>query len=66
MRCSHHDHVADNQRRGVESYVAALWINLLVEVLLQVDHAIITAPSARDPAMMAKLDAVAGRALRGR
>ncbi|MDO9336248.1 MAG: S-methyl-5'-thioadenosine phosphorylase [Caulobacter sp.] len=30
------------------------------------DHAIITAPSARDPAMMAKLDAVAGRALRGR
>ncbi|RYF95185.1 MAG: S-methyl-5'-thioadenosine phosphorylase [Caulobacteraceae bacterium] len=30
------------------------------------DHAIITAPSARAPAMMAKLDAVAGRALRGR
>lgn len=30
------------------------------------DHAIITAPSARDPAMIAKLDVVAGRALRER
>ncbi len=28
------------------------------------DHAIITAPDARDPALLAKLDAVAGRALR--
>jgi 5'-methylthioadenosine phosphorylase len=29
------------------------------------DTALITAPSARDPEIMAKLDAVAGRALRG-
>jgi 5'-methylthioadenosine phosphorylase len=29
------------------------------------DHAIMTAPSARDPALLAKLDAVAGRVLRG-
>ncbi len=29
------------------------------------DHAIITAPEARDPAMVRKLDVVAGRALRG-
>jgi 5'-methylthioadenosine phosphorylase len=28
------------------------------------DHAIITAPEQRDPAMLAKLDAVAGRVLR--
>jgi 5'-methylthioadenosine phosphorylase len=28
------------------------------------DHAVITAPDARDPAMLARLDAVAGRALR--
>jgi 5'-methylthioadenosine phosphorylase len=28
------------------------------------DHAVLTAPEARDPAMMAKLDAVAGRLLR--
>jgi 5'-methylthioadenosine phosphorylase len=30
------------------------------------DAALITAPSARDPELMAKLDAVAGRALGGR
>ena len=29
------------------------------------DHALITAPEARDPALIAKLDAVAGRVLRG-
>ncbi|OIQ92392.1 S-methyl-5'-thioadenosine phosphorylase [mine drainage metagenome] len=29
------------------------------------DHAIITAPEARDPAMLARLDAVAGRVLKG-
>jgi 5'-methylthioadenosine phosphorylase len=29
------------------------------------DHALITAPAARDPALVAKLDAVAGRVLRG-
>lgn len=29
------------------------------------DHAIITAPESRDPALVAKLDAIAGRALRG-
>jgi 5'-methylthioadenosine phosphorylase len=28
------------------------------------DHALITAPEMRDPAVMAKLDAVAGRVLR--
>ncbi|HLB07387.1 MAG TPA: S-methyl-5'-thioadenosine phosphorylase, partial [Alphaproteobacteria bacterium] len=28
------------------------------------DHALITAPEARDPALVAKLDAVAGRVLR--
>jgi 5'-methylthioadenosine phosphorylase len=27
------------------------------------DHALITAPDARDPAMLARLDAVAGRVL---
>ena len=30
------------------------------------DHALITAPDARDPAMLKKLDAVAGRVLSGR
>ncbi|MFV2033969.1 MAG: S-methyl-5'-thioadenosine phosphorylase [Halocynthiibacter sp.] len=30
------------------------------------EHAILTAPTARDPALMAKLDAVAGRVLTGR
>jgi 5'-methylthioadenosine phosphorylase len=29
------------------------------------DHALITAPAARDPAMLTRLDAVAGRALQG-
>ena len=29
------------------------------------DHALITAPDARDPALVARLDAVAGRVLRG-
>jgi 5'-methylthioadenosine phosphorylase len=29
------------------------------------DHAIMTAPAARDPAVLAKLDAVAGRVLEG-
>ena len=29
------------------------------------DHALITAPAARDPAMLARLDAVAGRVLKG-
>jgi len=29
------------------------------------DHALITAPSARDPAVLARLDAVAGRILSG-
>ena len=29
------------------------------------DHALITAPAARDPAMLAKLEVIAGRALGG-
>jgi len=29
------------------------------------DHALITAPAARDPALVAKLDAIAGRVLKG-
>ena len=29
------------------------------------EHAIITAPAARDPALVARLDAIAGRVLRG-
>ena len=29
------------------------------------DHALITQPAARDPALVAKLDAVAGRVLKG-
>lgn len=29
------------------------------------DHAIMTSPQARDPALLAKLDAVAGRVLKG-
>jgi 5'-methylthioadenosine phosphorylase len=29
------------------------------------DHALITAPAARDPALLARLDAVAGRVLKG-
>ena len=33
-----------------------------VETML--DHALITAPEKRDPALMAKLDAVAGRILK--
>jgi 5'-methylthioadenosine phosphorylase len=30
------------------------------------DHALITAPDSRDPALVAKLDAVAGRVLRAK
>lgn len=52
-------------RRMVEAFVAALPRERAPSPLDTVlDHALITAPDARDPALLAKLDAVAGRVLR--
>lgn len=52
-------------RRAVAALVAALPAERAPSPLDTVlDHALITAPDARDPAVLAKLDAVAGRVLR--
>lgn len=52
-------------RRVVERFIAALPVERAVSPLDTVlDHALITAPDARDPAMLARLDAIAGRVLR--
>lgn len=52
-------------RRMVEAFIAALPGERAPSPLDTVlDHALITAPGARDPALLAKLDAVAGRVLR--
>lgn len=52
-------------RQAVLAFVAALPPERTPSPLDTVlDHALITAPNARDPAMLAKLDAVAGRVLR--
>jgi len=52
-------------RKAVQAFVAALPAERTASPLDTVlDHALITAPDARDPAMLAKLDAVAGRVLR--
>lgn len=52
-------------RQAVLAFVAALPPERTPSPLDSVlDHALITAPEARDPAMLAKLDAVAGRVLR--
>ena len=51
-------------RRFVEAFARALPPARSASPLDTVlDHALITAPSARDPVMLAKLDPVAGRAL---
>ena len=51
-------------RAAVERFVAALPATRTPSPLDRVlDHALITAPDARDPAMLARLDAVAGRLL---
>ena len=51
-------------RAAVEEFVAALPAEREASPLDTVlDHALITAPDARDPAMLAMLDAVAGRVL---
>ncbi len=51
-------------RKAVERFVAALPAEREASPLDTVlDHALITAPDARDPAMLAMLDAVAGRVL---
>ena len=51
-------------RAAVERFVALLPAEREASPLDTVlDHALITAPEARDPAMLAKLDAVAGRVL---
>ena len=51
-------------RKAVIEFVAALPAERTPSPLDTVlDHALITAPDARDPAMLAKLDAVAGRVL---
>jgi 5'-methylthioadenosine phosphorylase len=51
-------------RKAVLEFVAALPAERTPSPLDTVlDHALITAPEARDPAMLAKLDAVAGRVL---
>ena len=41
MRGAHHNHVADHERRGVEPDVAAVRVDLLVEVFLQVHDAVV-------------------------
>ena len=52
-------------RKAVQEFVAALPAERTASPLDTVlDHALITAPDARNPAMLAKLDAVAGRVLR--
>jgi 5'-methylthioadenosine phosphorylase len=52
-------------RKAVQEFVAALPAERTPSLLDTVlDHALITAPDARNPAMLAKLDAVAGRVLR--
>jgi len=52
-------------RKAVAAFVAALPAERTPSPLDTVlDHALITAPEARDPTMLAKLDAVAGRVLR--
>ncbi|GAA0303930.1 S-methyl-5'-thioadenosine phosphorylase [Sphingomonas oligophenolica] len=52
-------------RKTVAAFIAALPAERTPSPLDTVlDHALITAPEARDPAMLAKLDAVAGRVLR--
>ncbi|MEP7004832.1 MAG: S-methyl-5'-thioadenosine phosphorylase [Sphingomonas bacterium] len=52
-------------RKAVAAFVAALPAERTPSPFDTVlDHALITAPEARDPAMLAKLDAVAGRVLR--
>ena len=52
-------------RAMVERFIAALPAERSPSPLDRVlDHALITAPDARDPAMLARLDAVAGRVLR--
>ena len=49
-------------RKAVEQFIAALPETREPSPLDTVlDHALITAPDARDPALLAKLDAVAGR-----
>jgi 5'-methylthioadenosine phosphorylase len=51
-------------RKAVAAFVAALPTDRTPSPLDTVlDHALITAPGVRDPAMLAKLDAVAGRVL---
>ncbi|MDB5706026.1 MAG: 5-methylthioadenosine phosphorylase [Sphingomonas bacterium] len=51
-------------RKAVQAFVAALPAERTPSPLDTVlDHALITAPDARDPVMLAKLDAVAGRVL---
>ena len=51
-------------RKAVEQFIAALPETRDPSPLDTVlDHALITAPEARDPALLAKLDAVAGRVL---
>ncbi len=54
-------------RRAVEAFVRALPAERTASPIDTVlDMAMITAPDARDPAMLAKLDAVAGRVLGGK
>ena len=56
---------AENARRMVEALARALPAERAPSPIdTALDGAILTAPSARDPAMLARLDAVAGRVLR--
>lgn len=51
-------------RKAVEAFIAALpEVREPSPLDTVLDHALITAPEARDPAVLAKLDAVAGRVL---
>ncbi|AAW61635.1 S-methyl-5'-thioadenosine phosphorylase [Gluconobacter oxydans] len=57
---------ADNARRLVKAVIPVLGKKRPVDASAEraLDHAIITAPAARDPKLVAKLDAVAGRVLK--
>ncbi|KXV42431.1 phosphorylase family protein, partial [Gluconobacter albidus] len=57
---------AENARRLVKAVIPVLGKKRAVDLTAEraLDHAIITAPAARDPKLVAKLDAVAGRVLK--
>ena len=61
-----HDNAGTARRLVVELARALPKARTPSPIDTNLDTAIITAPGARDPAMLAKLDAVCGRLIRGR